>query len=224
MQSIRNVIPGFGNWFSNSEDLNLEKFLDQSFSEIGKIEKHFILVLDDNRLSTGDSAPLAKHLLNCLPSNVHTIILRRVIPSESFLQLAGLTNLRVIDQTNLKFSEEEVNLAAKIAGVDLNIPENQKAIRNLNGWAAGIQLTLNSILRGSNLSLNSNLAAGSKEQVNELVFDLLSTLKPDERKILESLALLDEFSIEQAEIILGKNFSLSKLNRFTVDSLFLKYN
>ena len=223
MQSIRNVIPGFGNWFSNSEDLNIEKFLDQSFSEIGKIEKHFILVLDDNRLSTGDSAPLAKHLLNCLPSNVHTIILRRVIPSESFLQLAGLKNLRVIDQTNLKFSEEEVNLAAKIAGVDLNIPENQKAIRNLNGWAAGIQLTLNSILRGSNLSLNSNLAAGSKEQVNELVLDLLSTLKPDERKILESLALLDEFSIEQAEIILGKNFSLSKLNRFTVDSLFLKY-
>ena len=224
MQSIRNVVPGFGNWFSNSADISIEKFLDEVFSEISKIEKHFILVLDDNRLSTGDSAPMAKHLLNFLPSNVHTIILRRVIPSESFLHLAGLSNLQIIDQTNLKFSEEEVNLAAKIAGVDLNIPENHKAIRNLNGWAAGIQLTLNSILRGSNLSLNSTLVEGNKVQINELTLDLLSTLKPDERKMLESLALLDEFSIEQAEIILEENFSLSKLNRFTVDSLFLKYS
>jgi ATP/maltotriose-dependent transcriptional regulator MalT len=224
MQSIRNIIPGFGKWFSLSADINVQNFLDDTLSELGEIEKHFILVLDDNRLSTGNSAPLAKHLLDNLPSNVHTIIIRKIIPSDSFFRIAEISNLHVIDQRELEFTDEEIKIAAKIVGVDLKIPENQKTINNLNRWPSGIQLTLNSILRGSSASSNPSLATGSAEQINQLVLDLLSTLKPGERKILESLAVLEEFSIEEAEIILDKDFSLNKLNRFAVDSLFLKYS
>ena len=61
------------------------------------------------------------------------------------------------------------------------------------------------------------------ERSSGLVENLLSTLNLEERRMLESLAVLEEFTIEEAEVILGDDFSLSKLNKFSVDSLFLRY-
>lgn len=223
MQAIRYVIPGFGNWFSKNPIISIEEFITNIFAEIGSIQKHFILVLDDNRLQTGNSAPLAKHFFACVPHNVHTIIVRNVIPSETFVELKALSNLKVIDKNHLRFTDEEINLAASIAGVELDKTDNIKLIKSLDGWPAGIQLALSNISRGWSASINSSASDGGSQNSKDLVADLLSTLDSNERKILESLAVLDEFSIEEAEIILQKDFSLSKLNKFAVDSLFLKY-
>ena len=114
MQAIRNVVPNFGNWFSVNPTVSIENFITNIFSELGDIQKHFILVLDDNRLHTVDSAPLAKHFFAYVPKNVHTIIVRNVIPSETFIALKSLENLHVIDKNHLKFTDEEISLAASI--------------------------------------------------------------------------------------------------------------
>jgi len=224
VQAVRNVIPEFGKWFSSSQVLTTVEIMTEVFSELGSLDGHFVLVLDDSRASTGDAAPLANHLFITLPKNVHVIILRRAIPSEVFVQLKALKNLQVIDQNKLKFSEEEVSIAASIMGVSIEGLEYQKALKKLNGWPTGVQLTLSNISRGWDASSS---AAGERESssgTNYLVENLLSTLKPAERKILESLAVVEEFSIEEAEVILQNAFSLSKLNRFAVDGLFLKYS
>ncbi len=223
MQAIRNVIPNFGTWFTANPIISVENFITNIFSELGDIQKHFVLVLDDNRLQTVDSAPLAKHFFACVPQNIHTIIVRNVIPSETFIALKSLENLHVIDKNHLKFTEDEISLAASIAGVDLEKTENQKMIKSLDGWPAGIQLVLSNISRGWESSSNPLPKNEGALESKDLVSNLLSTLTAAERRILESLAVLDEFSIEEAEIILQKDFSLSKLNKFAVDSLFLKY-
>jgi ATP/maltotriose-dependent transcriptional regulator MalT len=224
LQAVRNVIPEFGKWFSSSQVFTTTEIMTEVFSELGSLGGHFVLVLDDGRSSTGDAAPLANHLFRTLPKNVHTIILRRAIPSEAFVQLKALSNLKVIDQNKLKFSAEEVSIAASILGVSIERPEYQKALKKLNGWPAGVQLTLSNISRGWDASSSVLGETESANETNYLVENLLSTLKPAERKILESLAVAEEFSIEEAEIILQANFSLSKLNRFAVDGLFLKYS
>ena len=224
VQAFRNIIPEFGNWFSTNRVFTTEEIITEAFSEIGTNDGHFVLVLDDGRASAGDAAPLAKHFFGALPENVHAIILRRVIPSEAFVQLKALKNLQVIDQNKMKFSDDEVSIAASIMGVSIERPEYQKMLKKLNGWPAGIQLTLSNISRGweaSSIDLREKESSGG---TNNLVENLLSTLKPTERKFLEALAVVEEFSIEEAEIILQKAFSLSKLNRFAVDGLFLKYN
>ena len=224
VQAVRNVIPEFGKWFSSSQVLTTAEVMTEVFSEIRSHDGHFVLVLDDSRASTGDAAPLAQHLFSTLPKNVHAIILRRAIPSEAFVQLKSLNNLQVIDQNKLKFSEEEVSIAASIMGVSIERPEYQKALKKLSGWPAGVQLTLSNISRGWDASSSTSEENDSSSGTNYLVENLLSTLKPAERKILESLAVVEEFSIEEAEVILQSNFSLSKLNRFAVDGLFLKYS
>jgi ATP/maltotriose-dependent transcriptional regulator MalT len=224
VQAFRNVIPEFGKWFSSSQVLTTAEIMTEVFTEIGSLGGHFVLFLDDSRASAGDAAPLAKHLFNSVPKNVHTIILRRVIPPETFVQLKSLNNLQVIDQNKLKFSEEEVSIAASIMGFSIERPEYQKVLKKLSGWPAGVQLTLSNISRGWDASSSTSEEKDSSSGTNYLVENLLSTLKPAERKILESLAVVEEFSIEEAEVILQRNFSLSKLNRFAVDGLFLKYS
>lgn len=223
MQAIRNVIPEFGKWFSANSKASVENFMADVFSELGAIAKHHILILDDNRVMTGDSAPLAKHFFAYVPRNVHSIIIRNAIPSETFIELKALTNLQVIDKNQLKFTDAEVLLAASIAGVDLENLENHKILKSLDGWPEGIQLVLSNISRGWNSSSDPTMAKRESRESRELVGDLLSTLNSAERKALESLAVLEEFSIEEAEIILQKDFSLNKLNKFAIDSLFLKY-
>ena len=224
VQAARNVIPGFGNWFSSSQVLTTAEIMTETFSEIGLLGGHFVLVLDDSRVSIGDAAPLANHLFSTLPKNVHAMILRRAIPSEAFLQLKALNNLQIIDQNKMKFSEEEVSIAASIAGVNIERPEYQKMLKKLNGWPAAVQLTLSNISRGWDATSSASGERESSSGTNYLIENLLSTLKPAERKILESLAVSEEFSIEEAEVILQSNFSLSKLNRFAADGLFLKYS
>ena len=223
IQSIRNVLPEFGKRHSNSQKLSVEDFLTQIFSELGSLNEHFIFVFDDGRKDIGDSAPMAKHYFNSVPQNVHSIIIRSVIPSEAFLDLKGLTNLTLIDKNLLKFSREEISIAAKIAGVSLDTPEIEKALMSLNGWPAGIQLTLNNISRGWKKTTKVDTEKFGSERSSGLVENLLSTLNLEERRMLESLAVLEEFTIEEAEVILGDDFSLSKLNKFSVDSLFLRY-
>jgi ATP/maltotriose-dependent transcriptional regulator MalT len=224
VQAVRNVIPEFGKWFSSSQVLTTAEIMTEVFSELGSLGGHFVLVLDDDRVSPGDTAPLATHLFSSVPKNVHVIILRRVIPSEAFVQLKALNNLQVIDQNKMKFSEEEVSIAALIVGVSIERPEYKQMLEKLNGWPAGVHLILNNISRGWDGSLSASEEREISSGTNFLVENLLSTLKPVERKILESLAVVEEFSIEEAEIILQNAFSLSKLNRFAVDGLLLKYS
>ncbi len=224
VQAVRNVIPEFGKWFSSSQFFTTAEIMTEVFSELGSLGGHFVLVLDDSRASTGDAAPLAKHLFSTLGKNVHAIILRRVIPSEAFVQLKSLNNLQVIDQNKMKFSEEEVSISASIMGVSIERPEYQKMLKKLSGWPAGVQLTLSNISRGWEASSSASGERDSSSGTNYLVENLLSTLKPAVRKILESLAVVEEFSIEEAEVILQSDFSLSKLNRFAADGLFLKYS
>ena len=223
MQSIRNVFPEFGQWYSASPEMRLEDLLLKIFAELATIDRHLVLVLDDGRIKNRNTAPLAKLFFASIPKNLHAIILRREIPAESFVQLKSFLNLQMIDQNQLKFTEDEVSVAASVVGVDLDLQDNRKLLKKLNGWPAGIQLTLHNISRGWESSAGSPMAQNSAGQTNRLVEDLLSTLKPTERKLLESLAIVEEFSIEEAEIILKNNYSLSKLNQFAVNDLFLKY-
>ena len=224
VQAVRNVIPEFGNWFSSNQVFSMTEIMTKVFSEIGSLGGHFVLVLDDSRASIGDAAPLAKHLFSTLPKNLHTFILRREIPSEALVYLKELNNLQVVDQNKMKFSDDEVSIAASIMGVSIESPEYQKILKNLNGWPAGVQLTLNNISRGWDASSSPSRGNDRSNEANYLVRNLLSTLKPAERKFLESLAVVEEFSIEEAEVILQNTFSLSKLNRLAVDGLFLKYS
>lgn len=223
IQAIRNVYPEFGQWFSIEDEVVLKDFLARVLQDIGALSEKIVLVLDNNRVKNGDGAPFAELYLNLVPANIHTIAIRRDIPRQAYSHIKSLPNVNIFEKRDLLFSEEEISVIALNKGILLDDLANEDALKNADGWPAAVQLILNNISRGRKSTTNADMTIGSSEQIRLLVEDLLSTLKPAEREILEALSVVDEFSTEEARIILQDNFSITTLNHFANDSLFMKH-
>lgn len=224
IQAIRNVYPDFGQWFSVEEEVNLKVFLSQVLQDLGKISENLVLVLDNNRVKNGDGAPFAEIYLNLVPINVHTIAIRRNIPVEAYPHMKSQPNVNIYEKQDLAFSDKEISAIAQNKGVSLENSVIQAALKSADGWPAAVQLILNSYSRGRNVAADLDSRLQSSQKIQLLVEDLLSTLEPIEREILEALAVVDEFSEEQAHIILQEKFSIQTLNHLVNESLIIRHD
>ena len=164
IQAVRNVLPNYGNWFSPEAELSTPEVLSKILSEISNHPSHVVLVLDNNRVKSADAAPLAEFFLNLVPINVHTIAIRRNIPMGALPRLQSLPNFKFFGKDDLRFSQDEIEIAASLQGVDLedlNILEN---LKGAHGWPAAVQLILKSQSRGAKFSPgSSSLLEGSDQ-------------------------------------------------------------
>lgn len=224
MQAIRNAIPNFGIWYSREEPMGVAEFLRDVLTEIGNLKSHLVLVLDNNRQTNSEATPFAKDFLKHLPANMHAIAIRRNIPREVISQLKSMPNFKLVEKSNLQFTENEIAIAAELKGIDLHEAEIATALHQAYGWPAAVQLILTNLSRGGKTNDKGLAVTGGSEQIRILVDDLLTTLDHSERQILEALAVLNNFSIEEARVILGEKFSLKVLNQFANDSLFLNFS
>lgn len=223
IQAIRNVYPNFGQWFSPDIEVNLRQLFNNVMSEIKLLSNHIVIVFDNNRVRNDESAIFAKTYLELAPRNLHTIAIRRDVPRQLIQEIKSIANVKIIEKMNLTFTTDEISTIARNKGISLDDLSISKAIEEVDGWPAAVQLILNNYSRGGKSKNSLDLSLGSSEQIRILVEDLLSTLSPDEREILESLAVLDEFSTQEAQIILGEKFSLTTINHFANESLFIKH-
>jgi LuxR family transcriptional regulator, maltose regulon positive regulatory protein len=223
MQSIRNVFPEFGEWFRDKAELSIIDFLIESLNELGKIDQKIVMVFDNNRFNKIYVDPYASQYLKYVPNNLHTMAIRRDIPSSTYSALKSIPNFFIFEKQDLEFTEEEIAVAASLKGLDPSSIANNEVLRQAFGWPAAVQLILNNLSRGSRLSVNSFASMGSSEQFKFLVEDLISTLNEQDREILEMLSLVDEFSVEIAQLILKDKYSFRKLNDLATEALFLKH-
>ena len=223
IQAVRNVLPNRGNWFSPEAELSTPEVLSKILGEIANHPSHVVLVLDNNRVKNADAAPLAEFFLNLVPSNIHTFAIRRNIPMGALPRLQSLPNFKFFGKDDLQFSQDEIEIAASLQGVDLkdlNILENLKAA---HGWPAAVQLILKSQSRGAKSSPGSSSLLEGSEQIKYLVNELLETMKVDDKKALVALSVCDEFSTETAEIILQEDYSLNRINAFASEAIFIRH-
>lgn len=223
IQAVRNVLPNYGNWFSPEEELGTPEVLRNILGEIANHPGHLILVLDNNRVKNADAAPLAEFFLDLVPTNIHTIAIRRNIPAGALSRLGSLPNFKFFGKDDLSFSDSEIEIAASLQKIkldDLGIVENLRAAQ---GWPAAVQLILSKASRGSRSNPGTKSFLEGLEQLKYLVSELLETIKIDDRQALVALSTCDEFSTEIAEVILQEKYSLSKINNFASEAIFIRH-
>jgi len=223
IQAVRNVLPNCGNWFSPEEMLSVSEVLKKILAEIAEHSGHVILVLDNNRVKNADAAPLADFFLDLVPTNVHTIAIRRNIPAGALSRLGSLPNFKFFGKDDLSFSDSEIEVAASLQKIKLDergIVENLQAAQ---GWPAAVQLILSKSSRGSTSNPGPKSFLEGLEQIKYLVNELLETIKIDDRQALVALSTCDEFSSEIAEVILQEKYSLSKINNFASEAIFIRH-
>ncbi|CAN2183256.1 MalT ATP-dependent transcriptional regulator [Candidatus Nanopelagicaceae bacterium] len=223
IQAIRNVVEGFAPWFSGAEDLKSPELLARIFNELGLIRKHFVVVFDNSRTTRNQDENISKKILDLLPANVHAIAIRRSTPAANYSNLSNYPNFRIIGINDLKLTPEEVEKLTAMYGISKEDFNAQKVIESAQGWPAAVNLIASNVSRGVNIQSSEELGNYSAEPLNLIVAELLRSLSAEDRKILETLAIFEEFSVEAAEIALQDNFSLAKLNAFATEALFLIY-
>jgi len=221
LQAIRNVEPDFADHLIDRVSEPVQDFYPQVFSELVQIKKHFILVVDNNRTSNPENEKVLNRFLELLPPNVHYILINRRNPNPDRYALSSIINFKMYSLNDLRFSDAEVNKLCQIHGIDLNNLEAIELIRTAKGWPSAVNMLATNISRGIKTDKFTYDGTFSDEPVNFLVSQLLSSLSIDDRGILESLALVESFSAELAEFILGTKYSLAKINSFATEGLFL---
>lgn len=223
IQAVRNVLPNYGNWFSPEEALSVPEVMKKILAEIAEHPVHIILVLDNNRVKNADAAPMAEFFLDLVPTNVHTIAIRRNIPMGAVSRLQSLPNFKFFGKDDLALSQDEIEIVASLQGVDVADPSVSENLKAAHGWPAAVQLILNRAARGSKSNLSANSLLEGVEQIKYLINELLETISTDDRQALVALSVCAEFSTEIAEVILQDKYSLSKISAFASEAIFIRH-
>jgi ATP/maltotriose-dependent transcriptional regulator MalT len=221
IQAFRNIKPDFAPWYDPTQTTSSHEILAKIMGDISKYDEHFIFVIDNNRNSSASDEATTNRYLDLVAPNIHTIALRRGSPPSSISRLTTFQNFKVFGSTELKLRNSEISALVEMSGLSEEDSRVRKLIESAQGWPAAIHLILTKLKRGIDTDLMADLDDYSSEPINLLVAELLKSLDSEDRATLERLALFEDFSAEAAEVALQDKFSLSRINNFASEALFL---
>jgi len=221
LQAVRNVEPDFAPWFSLSEEISSHNFLARMMGDLALIDKHFVLVVDNNRTEIPGDDNTANRFLDLMPPNIHAIAIRRNTPAANYSRLTSFPNFKIFGINEIRFTSDEVEQIAEMHGITRTDKENYAILESARGWPAAVNLIATNISRGTRSNSPIDLSTFTSEPLNLIVAELLRSLDPDDRHFLEVLAIFEEFSLDDAEFLLKDKFSLTKINSLATEGVFL---
>ena len=204
VQAVRNVLPKFGVDFESERFLSPDSYIQFMVREASAVKEDFNFVIDNGPADAEEITPFAQALIDSLPSNVHVVIVRRVTPATSLARYASLGNLCLITSQELKFSQEEITVICELNGLDHNDWKVSKHLIKCNGWPAAVQMMAKNISRGV---VDSEFkAVETSNPLGILALESFNSLNDENKHQLLKLGIVEEFDLEIAAIILGKDF------------------
>ena len=219
VQAVRNVLPKFGADFESERFLSADSYINFMVREASAVKEDFNFVIDNGPADAQEVTPFAQALVDHLPNNVHVVIVRRVTPATSLARYASLGNLSMITSQDLKFSEAEISVICELNGLDFKEAAISKYLAKCNGWPAAIQMMAKNISRGS--SITEFKITESANPLGILALESFNSLNEENRHNLLKLAIVEEFDLEVAAIILGEDFSETYINKLAIDGMFV---
>ena len=221
---IASITSHFPNFFANVEQLehfDPAESIKLLAAAVGRLSGEYNFVIDGGRTENHDIAPYAQLIADLVPNNCHLVIIRRNTPMTSLARYAALGNLSVITSEDLKFSPNEVKMIAAINGVDLDTNGNAKELAMCEGWPSAVQLMCRNISKNNSHTTFSTAVASTVNPLGVLAIESYNTFSQVSREKLRKLAIIEEFDLEIASLILGSEYSEEFLNRITIDGLFV---
>jgi len=219
VQAVRNVLPKFGADFESERFLSADSYINFMVREASAVKQDFNFVIDNGPADAQEVTPFAQALVDHLPNNVHVVIVRRVTPATSLARYASLGNLSMITSQDLKFSEAEISVICELNGLDFKEHTISKHLAKCNGWPAAIQMLAKNISRGS--LVTEFKTTKSANPLGILALESFNSLNEENKHNLRRLAIVEEFDLEVAAIILGEDFSETYINKLAIDGMFV---
>lgn len=220
IQATRNILPGFAPWFEAEPGVRPVENVRRWGNELLKIGGEFILVIDNLRPQTARDVDIAVRLIEQFPPNLHFVTIRQDSIETVYATFSSRGPLSVIGAKELSFSSTEIGAFASMMNLSLEISQNYEFIESAKGWPAAVSLLFHQMAKGGESFDISKILSSQTEPLSALATSIVLALDHKTRSMVTSLSVVEEFTHEQAEIILGEEYSYDLINQTALEGHF----
>jgi ATP/maltotriose-dependent transcriptional regulator MalT len=221
IQAVRNVIPGFAPWFTTDLYIEPMDLIAKFSNELASLKGEYIFIVDNRRTKNAEDFAVAKEMIKSLPSNMHLIQVRNDQPAASPADLAPIGKLKTLGPAELKFSSDEMMTMISLSGLSDRSKEIFEILESTRGWPAAVQLVIRGAAKGVGFKVTGKQISTSVDPLRLIAAEFVRTLPPEEKAILLPVSIVDSFTPELAQTILGKGYSQSVLDAFASEGTIL---
>ena len=221
IQAVRNVIPGFAPWFKSDLRIDSMDLIAKFSAELEALKGEYIFIVDNRRTKSAEDFARANEMIKSLPKNLHLIQVRNDQPHASPIDLAPVGTLNSVGPAELKFTSDEMMTMILLSGLTDKSKQILEILESAQGWPAAVQLIIRGAAKGISFKISAAQIAASVDPLRLVVAEFVRSLPLEEKAILLPLSIVEEFTPELAQAILGKSYSQSALDTFASEGTVL---
>ena len=206
------------------QPLPAEVVLTSLINEISIVSEPFILVIDDYHIIK--ALPIHQQLdflVEHQPALMHLVIITREDPPLPLARLRARGHMIEVRQNDLRFSSDEcVTLLNRIMGFTLSSTDISALEQRTEGWIAGLQLAIISMLRQDDISGFIQAFTGSSHYVLDYLIDEVFKQQPSGiQDFLLKTSILGRLSGPLCDAVTGQTNSSDLLESMEHANLFI---
>jgi LuxR family maltose regulon positive regulatory protein len=213
--ATRQVLPDFAPWFESEQPLRATDVVRRWGNELMQCGEDFVFVLDNLRNPDDEDVEIAAQFIQVFPRNLHFVALRSTPIEEIYGVSASRGPVKVVTSNELRFTEDEVRRFAINSDVAIT-EESLHLLNTASGWPAATGLLIAHLQANGDKNKIEKILASEVEPLRALVLIVIDELDEAILSMCEKLSLLDEFSLDEARLILGEDYSFELLNRVAI--------
>ncbi|MEN9687907.1 MAG: hypothetical protein RL381_919 [Actinomycetota bacterium] len=217
IQATRNIIPGFAPWFEKETGVRPVEIMRRWGNELLATGENFVFIMDNLREKTSRDVEISSRLVEQFPHNVQFVTIRRDSVETVYATFSARGPLVVLGKKDLEFSENEVHALASMHNISIDNLEIKKSLNAAHGWPAAVSMLVYQISKNKKPIDFEKLVASQSEPLRALAVSVIESLDPHVKSALTALSVVNEFSHEQAEVILGDSYSYDLINQIALE-------
>jgi LuxR family maltose regulon positive regulatory protein len=192
-------------------------------NQIAAFSDDLIFVFDDYHLIENDTLHQAlTYLFDHQPSNLHLVLLTRSDPPLPLARLRGRSQLLDIRNDDLRFNPVETRHYLELAGISTTDEMIAALDRRTEGWAVGIQLTLQSLhQQADNEQFLKDFTGTPRYLLDYLVEEVIGQQPEHIQHFLLRTSILNRFNGVLCDKVTGRDDSQQMLEQLAGNNLFV---
>lgn len=206
-----------------SSDRMYKTCLSLFINEVANFHNDLFVIFDDFHI-VEDVTILSgmKFLVKNMPSNMHMIILSRVVPDLGLPRLRAVNSLLEINQRTLSFTgEESREFFTDVMGIDLSEEKITYFEKEIEGWPAGLQMAALSLKKTEDNNRDEKTKMDNGFLFEFLVEEVFNNLSEDIKRFLVYTSMVDQFCPELCDFLVSITNSQQLIERIEEQNLFI---
>jgi len=209
--ATRRVLPNFAPWFEREQPIRATDVVRRWGNELMQVGHEFVFVLDNLRNPEDEDVDIAVQLIQQFPQNMHFIAIRSTPIEGIYGVCSSRGTVKIVAKADLRFTEDEIQQLAKNSNIEITDDSLHMLLAG-SGWPAATGLLIAHLQgKGKNDGIEKILSSNT-EPLRALVLIVIDGLGKEISEMCEKLSVLEVFTLEDAKVILGKEYSYEHIS------------